>query len=499
MRKHNGIWVDAHTFMELPADTTKPLSGEIATRERSIDFTSLGMYLPNPDPILKKLGKNITIYKELLSDGHVSGCVSSRKAGVKALKWEIDRGKAKTKSAKAITECFKRLPVDNIISEILDATLYGFQALEVMWEQRDGYWLPKAIVGKPAHWFVFGPDSVLRFRTKQNMLNGEELPPRKFLLAQHGASYEDPYGIGELSRCFWPITFKRGGMKFWAIFIEKYGMPFMLGKLPRGLPETEYDDLADKLDGLVQDAVGVIPNDASVEVVGASSGAASSDIYERFIDVCKAEVSIALLGQNLTTEVKDGGSYAATQGHMAVRGDIIDGDRKIVAAVMNQLIDWICELNFADGERPEFTLYAEEDVDKALADRDKTISETGVRFTKVYYQRAYGLADDEFEIATPSQQTPGGPYAQFSEGTATPTYPDQSAIDAAISKLDPAAMKTQMNGALTPIIDLLNAGEAYEEILSSLAAAYPKMNTDSLQEMLARAIFVSEIWGKLNA
>ena len=102
-----GLWINEKTFVQFSDKTTNSLSAEIATRQRSIDFYSLGMYLPNPDPVLKKMGKDIVVYNELLSDGHLGGCVTSREAGVKSLEWEIDRGKSKSRQAKLIDDLFK--------------------------------------------------------------------------------------------------------------------------------------------------------------------------------------------------------------------------------------------------------------------------------------------------------------------------------------------------------------------------------------------------------
>lgn len=34
--------------------------------------------------------------------------------------------------------------------------------------------------------------------------------------------------------CFWPVAFKKGGMKFWLRFAEKFGSPWVIGKHPRG-------------------------------------------------------------------------------------------------------------------------------------------------------------------------------------------------------------------------------------------------------------------------
>lgn len=421
MANKKGLWIDKNTFVSFSDKTTNSLSDEIATRDRSIDFYTLGMYLPNPDPVLKKMGKDIAVYNELLADGHLGGCVESRKAGVKRLDWEIDRGKAQSRQAKIITDLFKNLDLDRIISEILDAPLFGYKVLEVLWERSGNYILPKDIVGKPQRWFVFfADDNSLRLRTKENFTNGEAVPDRKFLVARHNATYDNPYGIGALSRCFWPITFKKGGLKFWVIFTEKFGIPYLLGKLPRGLDQKEYDSLADKLQNMVQDAIAVVPDDSSVDILTPQTrGGVVSSIFSDLLGFCKDEVSIAILGQNLTTEVK-GGSYAAAESHMQVRGDIVDGDKKLVQQTFNQLIKWIYELNFAAGDMPLFGMYEEEEVDKTLAERDELLSRAGVRLTPEYYQRSYGFeAGDIASVEAPSGTGHGLPGAQFSEKKCT--------------------------------------------------------------------------------
>ena len=77
----------------------KGITEEIATRKRALNFYSLANILPDPDIVLKKQGKDIRIYKELLCDPHVFACIQSRKAGILSLEWEINRGLDKAKDA----------------------------------------------------------------------------------------------------------------------------------------------------------------------------------------------------------------------------------------------------------------------------------------------------------------------------------------------------------------------------------------------------------------
>ena len=126
---------------------------------------------------------------------------------------------------------------------MLDAVLYGYQPMEVMWGKVGGYLVPVDIVGKPADWFVYDdePTSCACAPSKATACKGEELPARKFLVPRQDASYDNPYGFADLSMVFWPTTFKKGGLKFWVQFTEKYGAPWIIGKHPRSATPAETD------------------------------------------------------------------------------------------------------------------------------------------------------------------------------------------------------------------------------------------------------------------
>ena len=337
--------------------------------------------------------------------------VQSRKSGVMSLEWEIDRGKAKSRLAKFIQDLFNDWDIYQIMSDILEAPLYGFQPIEVVWEKMGSYLLPAKVEAKPPEWFQFDAENQLRYAPPYQLEDpppgmkkdniGYFIPPYKFLLPRYNATYYNPYGERILARVFWPVTFKKGGLKFWVIFSEKYGMPYIIGKHPRGIGDDEIQNLADSLDAMIQDAVAAIPDDSSIELVEAAGKSASADVYRNLIELCNAEISKAILGQTLTTEVGGRGSYAASKTHFDVRQDIIDADKRLVENTLNELIHWIVEINFGNQQPPQFILYEEEEVDKTLAERDQILANTGVRFTKDYFLKAYGFEDGDIELPSP--------------------------------------------------------------------------------------------------
>ena len=487
-----GIYVTPTDFVSFgEARATPSLSEQIATRDRSMDM-SFGFILPNPDPILKRQGKDIAVYRDMRSRASVGGPIRRRKAAVKALEWRVERGKASARVTRLANDVLATYDMDTLINEITNAVLFGYQPLELVWGPFNGAAAPLQVIGKPQEWFFFDNAAQLRFRSRQQPLQGEELEPRKFLLARQEASYENPYGFADLSMCFWADTFMRGGLKFWVTFTEKYGTPWLVGKQPRGTPGSEVNNLLDKLEAMVQDAVAAIPDDSSIDILESGDKGASADLYERLLMYCRSEINIALLGQNQSTE-SNSNRASATAG-LEVAKTIRDGDAALVMATMNQLLRWLTDLH--DGEQapaPTFVLFEEEDVNTQQAVRDETLTKAGLKFTKEYWKRVYRLQDGDIEDASAEPSMPAAPSTaaavpvEFVEGTA------------------PAVMPTgELNTAAAPIVmawvrDLRALVEAHSEpqaLQDALLEAYSELPTDELTEVMALAFELAHLQGR---
>ena len=292
--------------------------------------------------------------------------------------------------------------------------------------------------------------------------------------------------------CFWADTFMRGGLKFWVTFTEKYGTPWLVGKQPRGTPGSEVNNLLDKLEAMVQDAVAAIPDDSSIDILESGDKGASADLYERLLMYCRSEINIALLGQNQSTE-SNSNRASATAG-LEVAKTIRDGDSALVMATMNQLLRWLTDLH--DGEQapaPTFVLFEEEDVNTQQAVRDETLTKAGLKFTKQYWKRVYRLQDGDIEEAPAGPSMPTAPATaaavpvEFVEGSA------------------PAVASTgELGAAAAPIVmawvrDLRALVEAHSEpqaLQDALLEAYSELPTDELTEVMALAFELAHLQGR---
>ena len=478
------------------AVTFKPddLAAHIAVSRR-LGMGGFNGWLPNPDPILRKTGKRIAVYRELLRDPVVGGHVRRRKASVARLDWRLDGDDVADKVRATVDSLLVGFDTYALVKDILNATLFGYQPLEILWGKQGGLWLPEKVLAKPQEWFGFYDDGRLYFNS--DGVATEPLPDYKFLCPTQEASYDNPYGMGDLSLVFWPATFKRGGLKFWAEFTEKYGGSWAIAKEPRSNTPADTEKLLDALEMLLSNAVASIPNDSSVEIMEPTGRASSVDAFDKLIRYCRSEIAIALLGQDQTTE-KDTNHASATAG-LEVTDDIRDSDSRLVETAFNQLIQWVVQLNFGDVPCPTFQLYeTEETGTKARAERDHLLTQAGARLSNQYFLRAYGL--EEGDLLEPESETakgtPASLLADFAENL--PERPQDLADKLAVLMPGAAALNRQSDVIWQAVAERINGVADEDALLEALAAAYPHMNTDELEAALTQMLFVSSVLGRLH-
>ena len=501
-----------------PAITTgdqRLLSEQIATRDRSWDAWSISAWLPNPDPVLKALGTDISTYRALRADAHVGGCIRRRKAAVRALdaQWEANGCPVRVlKSLQGILADLTATPdpdepgaldgITALTAEALDGALYGYQPLELTWGRVGGLLVPQVVQGKPPEWFHFDGQNRLRFRASDRGVDGELVPGRKFLLARQDPTYANPYGLPDLSLVFWPATFRKGGAKFWTRWLEKYGGTLLLGKLPRSAPASDYDDLAQRLAEMVEDAVAAIPDDGSVEPLESGDKAGSSDAFERYMLYWRGEITIALLGSNQGMETDS--THASASAALSVGDDIRDSDARMVAGCVNQLLRWTCAVNWPGATPPRWVLREQEEIDQVRPARDKILTEAGVRLSRAYWLRTYDLEEGDVVeerdqgavsgVAGAGDQMP--PIALAAPGAS----PLRQAIDTP-DQLDQmtARLSREAQPAVQAMVDQVRAmtetAGSLEELAAMIAAAYPQVDSGPLAATMGQALLAARLGG----
>jgi len=457
--------------------------GTVATHYKLLNFNFLNEILENPNTSARKLPHSLKQYSNFLLDAHVSSCVQSRKSGVLSMQWEVAHGDENNDVTKFINDIFSWLNVRKIINQILDATLYGFQPLEIYWDYDGNKLIPMDVIGKPAWWFKFDANQLCYFMNDNNT-EKTILKRYKFIVIQHNDSYTNPYGESVLSKCYLPLIFKRGGFELWSLFIQKYGMPYIWARVKSGKAE-DVENVLQAIAALKQDGGISLPDEVDLNLLDAGSNSKSSDNYTAFIHFCNAEISKAILSQTLTTEQTSTGSYAMSQTHLQVRNDVVAADAKLVESAMNTLIEYIVELNFENVEQlPKFILYQKEDVDIELAKRDQIIFGTGfVKPTKEYLKRNYNFKDDEIEMIAESKAE-----TVFTE--------KQNCCDSNIEysenldKID--SIENHIQAIIKKITNMIMQGKSYKEIEKNIIELLPNIDNKELEEYFAKGFVIAQ-------
>ncbi len=373
------------------------LTKEIINKISKYGLYPNDMLLPNPDKIVRTKG-GYEALRQLRQDPHVSSCIQSRRSGLLSMDWQIKDNGARPKIVQKVETMIQNINLDRFLRDILEAVLYGFQPIEIIWKEEksraaEPLLVPAELSAKPQEWFSFDNSGKLCYRSNKN--KSEQLPENKILLAQYEPSFTNPYGTALLSKCYWSVTFKNGALRYWVTFTERHGLPWLIGQYQRGATQEDAEQLADSLLNMTENSVIVTPADIDITLKDTIKFDNIS-LYKELIKLCNDEISKALLSETLTTEMQ-GGSYAAAKVHSEVRKEVILSDKRMAEKVVNDLIRYYMNLNFPNQPVPKFVMRSGLTGMEEILKRDEMLlRHANVAFSKAYLIKKYGFDEADF-------------------------------------------------------------------------------------------------------
>jgi phage gp29-like protein len=227
------------------------------------------------------------------------------------------------------------------------------------------------------------------------------------------------------------------GWSSWVKFLERFADPLLLGIV------NDPQSFVDLLRGQGFQSVVAVSQGESVSTVTSSGGGE----FERLDAACSKRIQKLILGQTLTTDIGNTGSYAAAQVHDSVRDDKRRSDCRLITPTVQRLINSLWELNNFEGEPPVFTLQDDVGLEAARAERDNALAQYGLlTFTEKYFIDKYDLRPGDFIIP---DQTTSAPSA------ATKASATSRIFKLTDSDINLAAMATDKKPGLELIDDLI--------------------------------------------
>ena len=304
----------------------------------------------------------------------------------------------------------KQLNLSYFISDLLTAIPMGFSVIESNWAiGKDNLFLPYQLHKKDNIHFKFGIEQnniVLRWIDKSggDPTKGEKLNQNKFIIHQHNANYENPYGKSELSfRVFWLSKIILESLNAMVRFQDGYGKPYTIIKLTETLWKDKTSRaIADKLvEKLYKTAGMVLQEGMNTELVQARSS--QNSMFLDTIRYCDNQITLDILGQSTTSDDSNTGSLAKSQVASKISQTIVNADIVELSETINNFSKQICDYNFTGLETYpyiKFKVEPEEDTDKRMT-YFKTAFDMGMSIPK---QSVAKMLDIPYSEDTPEEE-----------------------------------------------------------------------------------------------
>jgi hypothetical protein len=263
----------------------------------------------------------LDIYEDIMLDGHLESIVGKRIDAVTNL--ELKFFKADNTPDDEINALINKTCFEKLLRAIIKAKFYGYTLIELDWRATPEY--------------INQTHDIDRRHVKPEMgivvknptdTTGVDYTQHPFALF---VQYD---GLGILAKAAQYVIYKRNNTADWAEYNEVFGKPYPQGKYKH---ETSEKLLSDAFDKAGFDRYMVAPDDAEITLHTPFSASGSTD-FSSFREAMNEELSILILGQNLTTKVGGGGSYAAARTHGEVEENKHISDREFTAKVLNELL-----------------------------------------------------------------------------------------------------------------------------------------------------------------
>jgi len=275
--------------------------------------------------------------------------------------------------ALAVKNRMKASGVHHRFGALLGAVFFGHGGIKCEWQAADGnQWVPIVSV-VPSTTLTYSGGNVVLIKEASTFTTAP-LEPREQYVITYFNPFESaqPQYVGGLFRtCMWLVLIKHFNWTDWAKFNELFVQPYRWATWAAGATEEEKAIAKQAVEQIGSDAWAAVSENVKLNFIEAVR-TGSIEAYKKLLDSVNDELSILVLGQTLTTEVADKGSYAAAKVHNLVRADIMWHDLQMIERAVNeQYIATDFRLNHGDdlSLRPVFAFHTDDTTDTEVEAR----------------------------------------------------------------------------------------------------------------------------------
>lgn len=383
----------------------------------AVDKRWLDQIALNDDRVLQLEGyaPDLKLFDTLLDDDVAFSTFQQRRMDVISKPWEVEPGDKDGQSKRAadhLRDQLASLNWDDICHKMLHGAWYGYAVGEPIWEiGRDGLLRMGSVYVPNRAWFAYTNGGQLVMRSNENP-EGLPVPDRKFWDLRSGASHHGQhYGVGLAHWCYWPIYFKKNVIKFWALFLEKFGMPTMMGEFPQAWEndDEKLNKLLSALAAIGVDSSVIVPEGAAVKAMEGTRSGSGASSYDQFVDRMDSAITRIVLTQTMTSTAQSAGLGSQQANVHESKGlAVAQADSDLLhESFNNSVARWVTEWNFPGAAIPRVyrKLQDDEDID-SIAERDSKLFAMGWERTDESVAEVYGRGYQRKAIPAPLDTGP---------------------------------------------------------------------------------------------
>lgn len=388
---------------------------------------------------------------------------------------------------------FKKIFNPDIVSQILETYLYGINVFEVNYKQVGNLFYPRLEQRDFRNFKFKNSNENKKVLVYSGNGTDEYIDDFKIIYALNRANFRKVYGDALIKKLYFPVKIKNASVEFWYRFLEKFGSPWAIAKT-----EIDAEGLAAEVQAMLSGDSAVIDKEEEINLVHPSSTADFS-MLPKYMD---NQISKAILGANLTSDVKEG-SLAAAKTHNEIREDLAANDAKILVFVINKTIEYFKKVNNLEIEFYA-KLYDEDAPNLERANRDKIIFDMGFNPTTDYIKTTYNidLEDEKREINDVfNDKNAGKKIANKSSSvnkTIFPKYGDSVDLFLNEDKLLESALKGSDKRLIEGMKYCLSTSKTYEEAFDKFALKFNDYDLDEIEDISFKTMTAAGMLGYVN-
>jgi phage gp29-like protein len=461
-------------------------------------------------------------------DDRIEAVVQQRMEALGGLPFELQpavgMGTAGDEVAATALELAPVMLDEAALSELRTWALWlGFGLAQKVWDTSQPVWVARLKVWHPRFVRFDWTTRTFRVLTEGGEVEVLAGSPEWLLYAPFGT--ERPWMRGLVRSLAIPFLVRQFCLRDWSRYSEVHGLPVKKAIVPAKADPKAQERFRNEVAALGAESTIFMPrmkNGTTEEVFDMELVEAvgrSEEGFDKLIARCDSAIAIRVLGQNLTTEVKEGSRAAASVHERVAQRKLASDATTLTACLREQLFKPWAAYNFGNAELAPWPVWdATPPEDKAarattykeLGEGIQALQKTGMDVDVDAEAERFGVAvrgpakpppqrappeDPDAEVEEPGDEEPEklsrGPRALL----ASPKQRGQDYLDR-LERNTVAQAAEALAGDLEAVLGAIDGAESPEALREKLAALYEGMKPDALTGLTRRAWLLAELAGQ---